>query len=234
MIEIFRVPISKAQLRAIPADERNLLLLASHAVNQLSVLRKILIFSLNYESDSEIENTLSAGQSQTVLRVLFGALAEAWELVKRPINQKLIGKDYIDLIGSDGVAAYEKLKKHFGESNLLHRIRNTLAYHYPHAKELDAAFEAVPEDQDWAWYPSNTINNSFYLASDMVIAVGIMRETGEADLFTAFKNVMGVVVPVSNDMIDFFLFLMVPHEGLGAPPSEVIDEARHCWEVSRL
>ena len=60
MIEIFRVPISKAQLRAIPADERNLLLLTSHAVNQLSVLRKVLIFSLNYESESKIENILSA------------------------------------------------------------------------------------------------------------------------------------------------------------------------------
>jgi hypothetical protein len=65
------------QLRAIPADERNLLLLASHAINQITVLRKVLIFSLNYESDSEIENTLSAGQSQTILRFLFGALAEA-------------------------------------------------------------------------------------------------------------------------------------------------------------
>ena len=87
MVEVFRIPISKDQLRAIPADERNLLLLASHAINQITVLRKVLIFSLNYESDSEIENTLSAGQSQTILRFLFGALAEAWEMLKRPINQ---------------------------------------------------------------------------------------------------------------------------------------------------
>ena len=103
MIEIFRIPISKDQLRAIPADERNLLLLASHAVNQMSVLRKLLIFSLNYDSASEIENTLSAAQSQTILRFLFGALAEAWEMTKRPINQKLIGKDYVGLIESEGI-----------------------------------------------------------------------------------------------------------------------------------
>jgi hypothetical protein len=128
MIEIFRIPISKAQLRAIAADERNLLLLASHAVNQLSILRKILIFSLNYDSDSEIENTLSAGQSQTILRFLFGALAEAWEMVKRPVNQKLIGKDYIGVIEAEGVTAYNVLKQHFGESNLLHKLRNTIAY----------------------------------------------------------------------------------------------------------
>ena len=75
-----------------PADERNLLLLASHAVNQLSVLRKLLIFSLNYELANELENTLSAGQSQTVLRFLFGSLAETWEMLKRPTNQRLIGR----------------------------------------------------------------------------------------------------------------------------------------------
>jgi hypothetical protein len=52
MIEIFRIPISKQQLRAIPADERNLLLLTSHAVNQISILRKILVFSLHFSFPS--------------------------------------------------------------------------------------------------------------------------------------------------------------------------------------
>jgi hypothetical protein len=208
MIEIFRVPISKDQLRSIPSDERNLLLLASHAVNQLTILRKLLVFSLNYESDSPIENTLSAGQSQTILRFLFGALAEAWEMIRRPVNQKLIGKDYIGLIEADGIAAYDELKKHFGESNLLHKLRNTIAYHHPSAQELEAAFEDVPEDEDWAWYPSDTINNSFYLASDMVISAGILRATGETDTAKAFEKVMGMVVPVSNVMTDFLLFLM--------------------------
>ena len=129
-------------------------------------------------------------------------------MVKRPINQKLIGKDYIGLIEADGRAAYDELNKHFGELNLLHKLRNTIAYHHPSAQELEAAFEDVPEDEDWAWYPSDTINNSFYLASDMVISSGILRVTGEADTAKAFRKVMGVVTPVSNDMIDFFMFLM--------------------------
>ena len=208
MAEVFRVPISKDQLRAIPADERNLLLLTSHAVNQISILRKLLVLSLNYYSDNDTENTLSAGQSQTILRFLFDALAEGWEMVKRPINQKLIGTDYIKVIDVGGVTAYDDLKKHFGESNLLHKLRNTIAYHHPLGHELDAAFEDVPEDEDWAWYPSDTINNSFYLASDMVISAGILRVTGETDTAKAFGKIMNEVTSVSNIMIDFFLFLM--------------------------
>jgi hypothetical protein len=46
---------------------------------------------------------------------LFGALAEAWEIVRRPINQQLIGTDYSKVMGADGVTAYDDLKKHFGE-----------------------------------------------------------------------------------------------------------------------
>jgi hypothetical protein len=207
-VEVFRVSISKGQLRAIPEDERNLLLLASHAVNQLSVMRKLLIFSLNYESSSDIENTLSAAQSQTILRFLFGSLAETWEMLKRPVNQRIIGKDYAGAIEADGVTVYANLKKHFGETNLLHKLRNTVAYHHPEGTELAEAFEEVPEDEDWAWYPSDTINNSYYLASDYVISARILKLTGEGDTRKAFEKVMGLVVPVSNDLTDFLLYLM--------------------------
>lgn len=208
MFEVWRIPVTKEQLRAIPDDERNLLLLASHAVNQLSVLRKVLIFSLNYKSGSELENILSAAQSQILLRQLFGALAEAWEMVKRPINQKIIGKDYAGAIPEAGQRAYAGLKDHFGKSNLLHNLRNTIAYHYPKPDELAAAFADLPDNEDWAWYVSDTINNSFYLASDMVISTGVMRLTGEKDPAKAFSVIMGVVVPVSNDLTDFLAYLM--------------------------
>lgn len=207
-IEVFRVPLSKNQLRSIPVDDRNLLLLASHAVNQVSVLRRLLIFSLNYESTSEIENTLSAAQSQTILRFLFGSLAETWEMLKRPVNQGLIGKSYVEAIEPEGIASYTKLKKHFGETNLLHKLRNTVAYHHPEGAELAEAFEDVPEDEDWAWYPSDTINNSYYLASDFVISARILKLTGESDTQKAFEKVMGLVVPVSNDLTDFLLYVM--------------------------
>lgn len=46
-------------------------------------------------------------------------LVESWEMVKRPINQRVIGIGYIAAIDDKGVAAYKKLKKHFGASSLL-------------------------------------------------------------------------------------------------------------------
>jgi hypothetical protein len=89
---------------------------------------------------------------------------------------------------------------------LLHRLRNTIVYHYPENAQLTTAFEDVPDDEDWAWHPSATINNSFYLAPDLVITASILRLTGETDTEKAFKQVMDIVIPVSNDMT--FLYLM--------------------------
>ncbi len=123
-IEVFLAPITKDQLRAIPVEERTQLLLASHAVNQISVMRRILIFLLNYESPSEIENTLSAAQSQT------------WEMLKRPINQRIIGINYAGTIEVNVLTVYENLKKHFGGDNFLHKPRNIVAYHHPKGAEL--------------------------------------------------------------------------------------------------
>ena len=37
---------------------------------------------------------------------------------------------------------------------------------------------------------------------------GILRVTGETDTAKAFAKIMGLVMPVSNDMTDFFLYLM--------------------------
>lgn len=208
MIEVFQVPISKAQLRAMPLEERHLLLLASHAVNQISVVQKLLFFSVHYETNSDVENLLSGAQSQTILRLLFGILAESWEMVRRPVNQRVIGNDYIKVLGAPGVSAYEKLKLHFGKSNLLHQLRNTIAYHHPSSQDLEEAFNDVPEDEQWAWYPAERNLNSFYFASDMVISAGVLRVTGEGDPATAFDKVMREVLDVCPIMVDFFLYLM--------------------------
>jgi hypothetical protein len=161
MIEAFRIPVPKAKIAAIPTIERTLNLLVTHAINQLTTLQRLLIFSTNHETSNELEKTLSAAQSQAILRFLFGTAAESWEMLRRPENQKIIGTDYIKSMPVAGVEAYEKLKQLFGKSNLLHRIRNYLVFHFPCPKTVEAAFTEVPDAEDWAWYVSTNYSNSF-------------------------------------------------------------------------
>lgn len=42
MIDIFRIPISKEQFRHIPTEERGLVFVAGHILNQISVFMKLV------------------------------------------------------------------------------------------------------------------------------------------------------------------------------------------------
>jgi hypothetical protein len=81
VIQVFRVPISKKQLGTLPKDERALLLLMGHSLNQISVFLKLFTFSSNHDPTHPIEERVSAAQSHIILRVLFGVLLEVWNVI---------------------------------------------------------------------------------------------------------------------------------------------------------
>ncbi len=88
MIQIYRIPVPKECLRAMPKDERVLFLLLGYAANQLSMLQKLLIFVTNRTPDAEVEQHATGTQTQMLVRLMVGA-AEAWELVKPASSKNL-------------------------------------------------------------------------------------------------------------------------------------------------
>src|SRR5215470_1378540 len=105
MIRVVRIPITKEQFRALPKDERALILLMGHALNQIAVLVKLVTFSTNKDPEDAIEGRVSAAQSQIILRFLFGTIVETWEFV-RADNQKIIGR-YLPILGENGAESYK-------------------------------------------------------------------------------------------------------------------------------
>jgi hypothetical protein len=177
MIEVYRVPISKKQLTILPKEERALLLLMGHALNQISVFLKLFTFSSNKDPKHPIEERVSAAQSYIILRVLFGVLLEIWEVIR--IN-KLIVDRYMPDIDEDGKKSYNTLVKYFQRSSLLYRLRNNFSYHLPNTKVVDRTFNSIPENEaGWEWYLSSTNTNSFYFSSDLIMTYGILNLVDE-------------------------------------------------------
>ena len=206
-ITVYRVPISKKQFQLIPSDERALLFVAGHVLNQVSVFIKLVRFSTNSDPTNPIEERVSAAQSQLILRCLIGVIAEAWEFIRRPMNQKIIG-NYLKDVDDDGRTSYDKLKKQFGKSGLLHDLRNGFLYHYPKPAVLDKAFELIPADEDWEWYLSEANTNSFYFSCELAIGYGIMSATDEPLHVGAFGTVMQQVMQAANTLPYFLMPLM--------------------------
>ena len=66
-----------------------------------------------------------------LVRPTVGALNEAWELVRTRFIETTMAKDYLNLLDASGQEAFAALKRQFGESNLLNKIRKNYAFHYP-------------------------------------------------------------------------------------------------------
>jgi hypothetical protein len=109
------------------------------------------------------------------------------------------------------------LKLGFDEKALLRPIRHNYLYHYPNDKNVERAFEAIPDDEPWEWYFSQANTNSFYFSSELVLGYGLMRATGEPTALGAFGVVMAEAMEIANPMPDFLMRLieaiMVRHLG---------------------
>src|SRR5579871_2095927 len=102
MIEVYRIPVPKDRLRAMPKEERVLFLLLGYAANQLSMLQKLLAIATNRTPDTELEQHVTGAQTQMLVRLMVGSLNEAWALVTSRFLQDPIGREYIGKLDDAG------------------------------------------------------------------------------------------------------------------------------------
>jgi hypothetical protein len=205
MIEVYTVPISKAQFRKLPPKERAMVFVCCHILNQIGVLVKMVRFSSNRDPENHIEETASGTQTQIILRFLIAVLSDA--CVYFEDRNDLIAQ-YLPDIHEEGREAYAKVQAFFDKKGLLRMIRNNYLYHYPNDKNVEKAFEAIPEDQPWEWYLSHANTNSLYLSSELVLAHGMMNATGKPDPLEAFGELMAKTMALVNTMPDFLMRLV--------------------------
>lgn len=191
----------------MPKEERVFLLLLGYAANQLSMLQKLLVFSSNKMPPNELEQHLSGAQTQMLVRYIIGVLHETWLLIERHYISKPLGRDYQSLLDSGGQEALATLRKQFGDSNLLSKVRNNISFHYPKIDDVEAAFDAACKDSDlddhWYLYFSQYGFNSFYFLSDLIIIHGIREGAGEADVIAMQKKLMAETVSAVQYIFEF-------------------------------
>ncbi len=191
----------------MPKDERVLLLLLGYVSNQLSMLQKLLTFATNKTPIQEFEQHATGTQTQMLIRFTIGALNEAWELVRKRFISNTMAQDYLNQLDAAGIEALTNLKRQFRGANLLNRIRNNYAYHYPCNDEVDQAIVSICDDPEFDGllnlYFSNHGFNSLFLISDLVFIQGITKLSGDLDLERAQKELMGEMSKASMDLIEF-------------------------------
>jgi len=202
MITVYRIPIPKDQLRGMPRDGRVLLLLLGYASNQLSMLQKLLIFATNRTPGAELEQHATGAQTQMLVRLMVGALNEAWEMVRTPFLGTPMALSYLSTLDAEGREALEALKRQFGGSNLLNQVRINYAFHYPKSDDVDEAIDMVCNDPELGQflnlYFSHHGFNSLFFVSDLAFKQGIATKSKECDVEAAHRKLMGEVSTASR------------------------------------
>lgn len=207
MIEVYRIPVPKERLRALPKDERVLLLLMGYVSNQVLMLQKLLIYATKLDPKNEVEQHATGVQTQMLVRIAVSAAFEAWRLIETRFLSNVLAKDYIGRLEGDGLQALEELKQLFGKSALLSKVRNNFGFHYPETADAEEAFQAAADDPGfddmWKVYFSRHGFNSLFLLSDAVFAHGIAAQAGTTDLVALQRKLMDELHKASMNVLQF-------------------------------
>lgn len=206
-LKVLRIPVAKERLKSLSRDERVLFLLLGYVSNQIAMLQKLVVFSLNTRSDTEPERHASGAQSAMLVRMLVGAVNEAWLLVERRFISNPIGKVYLPALDAGGQNALTTLKRQFGDSNLLATIRNNFAFHHPKSDEVEDAFRTAADDpgldEAWCFYFSQHGYNTMFLLSDLIIVQGIFRAAGIQDFAEGQQRLIKELTDAANNLLEF-------------------------------
>jgi hypothetical protein len=128
-----------------------------------------------------------------------------------------VAEKYVQKFPHEAVAALTELNRHFGQRSPLTAIRNAVSFHYTDDQNLtEANFQRLPDTEPWEFYLSKTVGNSFYYASELVTAGGVISlaidtsQSGDspaADLSPdarAFAALCDIVIAVSGHIAELF------------------------------
>jgi len=208
MLDILRIPITKANLLKMSPAERSLFLLLGYASNQVNALWKLVIIATNSTNRNPIEERVSGAQTQILVRLLIGVMREALKLVEKRFLGSVVGKEYVPLLDAKASAALDRLKKRFSGPDMLVVIRDNFAFHHPTMEDMEAAFQQAILNQDdeaenWCIYMTPALLNAFFFVSDFVLVHGMANALNESDVNEAHRKLLGELAPLANDLSEF-------------------------------
>ena len=141
-MKVRRIPITKQQLSGIPPDERAILVLAGHVLNEINVIDKLTYLCSQSIQSSDWIGKANAMQSFVLVRVLCGKLDEAWAMLQKAYFRTKVSHTYNTVLDQEAQASLAALKSYFSKSNDISRVRDEFAFHF----DKKHALAEVPED----------------------------------------------------------------------------------------
>lgn len=169
--QIIQIEIDEASLQKLGNRQRNQLVGCMHAHNELTILNRILMFSMNSTGEGELHDSTQSVQMWCLLQVLVGKLFETWNMLNerfltaQPEDPALVG------LSDQHKASLAWLREYFGDNarkeNALRTIRDKAAFHYDKLN-LQQAVTNLAERENAIYLAQHPANSLYYVGSALV------------------------------------------------------------------
>jgi hypothetical protein len=132
--QIIQLEIGETALRKLTNRERNQVVGCMHAHNELVILNRLLMFSMNFSEDGELHDSAQSVQMWCLLQILVGKLFETWNMLCERFLRAQPPDPAIASLSDEHKVSLKWLTNYFGVSaprdNALRTIRDKAAFHY--------------------------------------------------------------------------------------------------------
>lgn len=202
-MKLLKVEMPKSILDKIPENEVVFFVQCGNMLNDISMLQKLSILTMNNDKPTDIERTAQILQTMGLLRLQAGKLKEGWILLGKHFSGAKVSKQYVPLLNEKEQESLESLKAYFGRTNIIHQIRTEFAFHYPSKDTIVKALKAVPDSEVLEVFLSEHFGNCVFSMSNVLITSSILRLTKCSDGQKAMGKWVKEIVEVSRLFGDF-------------------------------
>lgn len=207
-VDIFPVRYNKADLMAVPEDERMFYLLVSSLANDIQILLRQYSTAVKQWEEDQIKRDGSSVVAMLNLRLLAARFHEGWVLIKE--KWAALEPSYLPTMSKAGKSAISELHKHFDKKpneNIVYMIRNKIGFHADpgYAKKM---FDAVGPDTELVDYIGRSFGDTLYFGSEITHYQALQTITGTSDPYAAFDAVMDETRKLQRLFLDFVFAFM--------------------------
>ena len=210
-MKLQRINLTPKQLLSIPDEERSLIVVLGHALNEINTLNKLLFLCAHFNHEPRWLAHAHSSQAYAIARPLVGKLNEAWDVARKGYFGTKLSKSYKGNLEPSVINALDYLKSYFGRKNLICDVRNNFAFHY----SLEHAKTSVPENatsDDLTIYLHSTNGNSLYFFAEYLMNKALIETISPMDAEKAlgiFFDEMSKVIANLNEFVQWLIFVVL-------------------------
>ena len=205
MVFLNPITLTHEEFQTAPVDERIFYLKIGALSNEISILNKMLLFSIRGGSDQEVVSRASSTLAALHFRMLAGRLYESRDIITsgyKPLRLRYRGNKNNELNRT-----YKLINAYFAvENNFIKLIRHKLAFHTDH-HTFTAGVDAIPASETFTDYMCKERGNTLFWSGELALIASLVYISGEKETNGAFQKMFKDITRVAGLMNDFaFLF----------------------------